>query len=68
MPIAQQDAGYFQQRGLQAQQGGIQQQLYEQQGEISKQLAAQGFTHETAMAIMTINARFLRMRNFLWPG
>jgi len=50
LPIAQQDAGYFQQRGLQEQQGNIQKGLYETQGDISKQLATAGFAHEKELA------------------
>lgn len=41
LPIAQQDAGYMQSRGLEAQRGGIQAGLYETQGRISGGLLAQ---------------------------
>lgn len=41
LPIAQQDAGYMQSRGLATQQGGIQTGLYETQGEISGGLLEQ---------------------------
>lgn len=48
LPIASQDAGYSQNRGLQAQQGEIQKGLYETQGDISSRLSAQA--HEQEMA------------------
>jgi hypothetical protein len=60
LPIAQQDAGYEQQRGLAEQQGEIQgglakqqgeiqEGLYETQGNISERLAAAGYEHEAVM-------------------
>jgi hypothetical protein len=60
LPIAQQDAGFFQesklqkeqgdiQTKLQKEQGDIQKGLYETQGDISKRLAEQGFEYDKAL-------------------
>jgi hypothetical protein len=49
LPIAQQDAGYYQQKGLQSQQGDIQKSLYETQGDISAKLSKQGYEQDMAL-------------------
>jgi hypothetical protein len=49
LPIATQDAGYFQQRGLNTQQGEIQKGLYETQGDISSRLSAQEHSQQKEM-------------------
>ncbi len=46
LPIAAQDAGFLQESKLLAQQGEIQEGLYETQGDISSDLSAQGFEQE----------------------
>lgn len=61
LPIAQQDAGYMQSRGLEAQKGDIQSGLYKTQGRISggllaqegtqaKELSKLGYTQEAGLA------------------
>ena len=52
LPIAQQDANTYAQRGLQEQQGKIQKGLYEVQGDISAKLSAQGFQQEKVLKDM----------------
>ena len=54
LPIAQQDAGYFQNRGLQAQQGEIQTGLYKTQGEISSELQASGAEQASELSAQQI--------------
>lgn len=49
LPIAQQDASYYQTQGINAQQGDIQKGLYETQGNISSQLAEEKFTYDRAL-------------------
>ena len=49
LPIAQQDASYYQAQGINAQQGDIQKGLYETQGNISSQLAEEKFTYDQAL-------------------
>ena len=49
LPIAQQDAGFFQNSQLQKEQGDIQKGLYQVQGDISKELSAQGFQQDKAL-------------------
>ena len=49
LPIAQQDAGYLQNLGLQENQGKIQEGLYKTQGDISSALSAQGFQQDKVM-------------------
>jgi hypothetical protein len=48
LPIATQDASYFQELERQKQQAGLQSGLYEKQGEISSKLSAQTHTQEMA--------------------
>jgi hypothetical protein len=49
LPIAQQDANYYQEKGLQGQQGLIQSGLYTKQGEISSGLSKQQYEQEAAL-------------------
>lgn len=49
LPIASQDAGYFQQKGLQQQQGDIQKGLYETQGDITSKLQSEKFDQDMAL-------------------
>jgi hypothetical protein len=49
LPIATQDAGYFQNLGLQKQQGEIQKGLYETQGDISSRLSKQQYEQERGL-------------------
>lgn len=49
LPIAQQDAQFGQQKELAAQQGDIQERLYQTQGDISERLAQAGYQHEQVM-------------------
>ena len=49
LPIAQQDANYYQEKGLQGQQGLIQSGLYTKQGEISSGLSKQEYEQESAL-------------------